>query len=255
MLGILLVCHGAPARAQSWISERFPVGEQLLFEGKYGIISLGDASMAVLPPDTVQGALSRHLQLTINANLIGLFRINDSFESWVDCTMGFSRRFIQDYDESNQQHQNVYDIFPDSGFYRQSEIDSVIPTVAEPLDETAFLYWVRTLDLEVGDTLRLDRYFRPDRNPITIAVLGGDTLDVPAGRFETIVIQPTIPDGGMLFSEDAEARVWISNDDRRLVVQMKVKLMGFATVALRLKEFEVPEKRVYCAAEQGDHGG
>jgi hypothetical protein len=191
--------------------------------------------------------------LTISASLLGVYRINDSFESWVDCSNGFSRRFIQDYDESNQQHRNVYDIFPDSGIFRQSGIDSTMPTVREPLDETAFLYWVRTLDLEPGDTVRLDRYFRPDRNPITISVLGRDTLDVPAGRFETVVVQPTIPDGGLLFSEEAEARVWLSDDDRRLVVQMKVKLMGFATVALRLKEYEVPSGKTGCSVEAREH--
>ena len=252
LLTVFLVCHSSSALAQSpWITERFPVGERMVFDGKYGIISLGDASMTVLPADTVHGVQAKHLSLNINASLIGIYRINDSFESWVDCTTGFSRRFIQEYDESNQQHQNVYDIFPDSGFFRQSGIDSVTPTVAAPLDETAFLYWVRTLDLEPGDTLRVHRYFRPDRNPITIAVLGRDTLDVPAGRFETIVVQPTIPDGGLLFSEEAEARVWISDDDRRLVVQMKVKLLRFATVALRLKEFEVPDERIYCSANEG----
>jgi hypothetical protein len=223
----------------------------MLFEGRYGFISLGDATMNVLPNDTVHGTVSRHLQLTINASLIGVYRINDRFESWVDCATGYSRRFIQEYDESNQQHSNVYEIYPDSGFFQQTGTDSVTPTVQEPLDETAFLYWVRTLDLEPGDTLRLDRYFRPDRNPITIAVLARDTIDVPAGRFATLVVQPTIPDGGLLFSEEAEARVWLSDDDRRLVVQMKVKLLSFATVALRLKEFDVPEEPASCDVAGG----
>ena len=155
----------------------------------------------------------------------------------MDHRHGLSRRFVQDYNESNQVRRNEYDIFPDSGFYRQSDIDSTMPTVSDPLDETAFLYWVRTLDMEVGDTLVIDRYFRPDRNPVTVAVVERDTIDVPAGRFTTLVLHPVIPDGGLLFSEEADARLWISDDPRRLVVQMKVKLMSFVTVTLRLTEF------------------
>jgi hypothetical protein len=31
---------------------------------------------------------------------------------------------------------------------------------------------------------------------------------------------------------------------------MKVKLLGFATVALRWKEFEVPDERIYCSANE-----
>jgi len=221
--------------------DAFRPGERLEFEGRFGIIRLGQASMTVLPNDTVHGRAARHLELAISANVAGVYRIDDRFESWVDSHDGLSRRFVQDYDESNQQRRNEYEIFPDSGFYRQSEVDSAIPTVADPLDETAFLYWVRTLDIEVGDTLMLDRYFRPDRNPVTVAVVERDTIDVPAGRFTTLVLHPVIPDGGLLFSEEADARLWISDDDRRLVVQMKVKLMSYVTVALRLTEFALAD--------------
>jgi hypothetical protein len=109
------------------------------------------------------------------------------------------------------------------------------------LDEVAFLYWVRTLDLTPGDTLVLRRYFRPERNPVTIAVLRRDTVDVPAGRFETVVVHPLIPDGGLLFSEQADSRLWITDDDRRLVVQIKANLARHIVVSLRLKEFELPQ--------------
>ncbi len=236
-----MVTKGGAAAQDIDFVDAFRPGERLEFEGRFGIIHLGQASMTVLPDDTVHGRAARHFELAISANLAGLYRIDDRFESWVDLRDGLSRRFVQDYDESNQQHRNEYEIFPDSGFYRQSEIDSAIPTVADPLDETAFLYWVRTLDMEVGDTLMLDRYFRPDRNPVTVAVVERDTIDVPAGRFTTLVLHPVIPDGGLLFSEEADARLWISDDDRRLVVQMKVKLMSYVTVALRLTGFVIAD--------------
>jgi hypothetical protein len=64
-----------------------------------------------------------------------------------------------------------------------------------------------------------------------------ETIDAPAGRFTTLVVYPIIPDGGLLFSENADARVWISDDPRRLVVQMKVKVMSYVTLALRLTDF------------------
>lgn len=237
-LGICAASLAAVAVAQNVdFVDAFRPGERLEFDGRFGFIRLGDASMTVMPDDTVHGLPSRHFELAISASVAGVYRLDDRFESWVDLRQGLSRRFVQDYRESNQLRRNEYEIFPDSGFYRQSDVDSVIPTVSEPLDETAFLYWVRTLDMAVGDTLVLDRYFRPDRNPVTVAVVGRDTIDVPAGRFTTLVLHPVIPDGGILFSEEADARMWISDDPRRLVVQMKVKMMGYVTLALRLTEF------------------
>jgi hypothetical protein len=220
---------------------QFAAGERLTFTGRWGFLPVGEASMSVLPDDSVRGVQTRHFQLAIRANLSGVYRLNDRFESWVARTDGLSRRYVQDYDESNQQRRNEYVILPDSGYYRRSGIDSTFRTVQEPLDETAFLYWVRTLKFEPGDTLVVSRYFRPDRNPVTITVLKRDTIDVPAGRFETVVIHPVIPDGGVLFSEAAESLLWITDDGRRLVVQIRVKLAKYITVSLRLSEFELPD--------------
>jgi hypothetical protein len=220
---------------------QFEPGEQLTFTGRWGFLPLGEASMSVLPDDSVRGVQTRHFQLVIRANLSGVYRLNDRFESWVGHTDGLSRRYVQDYDESSQHRRNEYVILPDSGYYRRSGIDSSFPTVPEPLDETAFLYWVRTLKFEPGDSLVLNRYFRPDRNPVRITVLKRDTIDVPAGRFETVVIHPVIPDGGVLFSEAAESLLWITDDNRRLVVQIRAKLAGYVTVSLRLSQFELPD--------------
>jgi hypothetical protein len=219
---------------------QFTAGERLTFSGRWGFLPLGEATMSVLPDDFVRGVETRHFQLAIRANLSGVYRLNDRFESWVANTDGLSRRYVQDYDESNQHRRNEYVILPDSGYYRRSGIDSTFRTVPEPLDETAFLYWVRTLKFEPGDTLVFNRYFRPERNPVTITVLRRDTIDVPAGRFETVLIHPVIPDGGVLFSEAAESLLWITDDGRRLVVQIRAKLAGYVTVSLRLCEFELP---------------
>ena len=241
-LGFCTAIPGTVAVAQNVVFvDAFQPGERLEFEGRYGIIRLGEASMTVMADDTVRGLPSRHLQLAIKASVAGVYRLDDHFDSWGDHRYGLSRRFVQDIRESNQLRRTEYEIFPDSGFYRQSDVDTVLPTVSAPLDETAFLYWVRTLDLDVGDTLVIDRYFRPDRNPITIAAVERDTIDVPAGRFTTIVLHPVIPDGGLLFSEEADSRIWISDDPRRLVVQMKVKMASFVTLALRLTEFVVAD--------------
>ena len=226
------------ALAQSMeFPQRFPPGEHHLFKGRYGLISLGEASMVVLHDDTVQGEPARHFRLTIRGRIPAVYSIDDQFDSWVSLRDGLSRRFVQGYDESNQDGRNEYAIWPDSGFYRQSGSASSLRTVAEPLDDTAFLYWVRTLDLAPGDTLRLERYFRPERNPVTVVVLGRDTIDVPAGRFETLVLHPVIPDGGILFSQEANSRIWISDDARRIVVQIKATLGKYFTVALVLKEY------------------
>jgi len=54
-----------------------------------------------------------------------------------------------------------------------------------------------------------------------------DTVTVGAGTYATTVIRPTIKTSG-IFSENGEAQVWFTNDDRRLPVQVKSKFSRFS---------------------------
>jgi hypothetical protein len=40
--------------------------------------------------------------------------------------------------------------------------------VPEPLDDAAFLYWIRTAPLKVGERYEYRRYFRMERNPVIV---------------------------------------------------------------------------------------
>ncbi|KPJ90103.1 MAG: hypothetical protein AMS18_11515 [Gemmatimonas sp. SG8_17] len=206
--------------------------ETLVYEAKFGFITLGSGMMHTAGVDTVHGTPALHVIFVLRGGGV-IYSLHDRMDSWIGLDDFASRRFVQDLHEGGNEYYRVFDIFPDSGYYVQQGVDSVLPTVADPLDDYAFFYFVRTLELVPGDTLEFNNYFRPDRNPVILEVLERDTLDLPAGRFPTIVTHPVIQGRGIL-AEGKEARMWISDDERRLMVQLKVKF-SFATITLRLK--------------------
>jgi len=157
-------------------------------------------------------------------------------DSWTALEDFSSRRFVQDFHEAGRERLNEYEMFPDSGFYRQAGVDTTMPTVEHPLDDTAFFYFVRTVDLVPGQRYEFNNYFKPDRNPVVIEAIRRDTLDLPAGRFATIEIRLIIKGNG-IFREAADARMWLTDDDRKIMVQMKSKF-SFATITLRLESVE-----------------
>jgi hypothetical protein len=234
-----LALAAAPAVAQTRgdqpISERFPVGETLVYDARFGFFNIGQAVMRVMGQDTIRGIPTLHIEFVIQGGTY-LVRINDRMDSWIGLSDFASRRFIQDYDEMGRKRYNAYEIFPDSGFYRQAGVDSARATSGDPLDDAAFFYFARTVPLEVGKRYEFDRYFRPDRNPVVLEVLARDTIDVPAGRFSTVVIKPTIKGRGVL-AEASEPRMWLSDDDRRIMVQLKTRF-PFGVITFRLKSVE-----------------
>ena len=211
----------------------FEIGETLIYEAKFGFITLGSGMMNIAGIDTVRGEPALHTIFVLRGGGM-IYRLHDRMDSWIGIDDFASRRFIQDFHEGGSYRRNIWDIYPDSGYYIEEGIDSILPTSPNPLDDFAFFYFVRTLDLEVGQRYEYERYFRPDRNPVVLEVLERDTLDLPAGRFPSIVVHPIIQGRGIL-AEGKDARMWISDDDRRLVVQLKVKF-SFATITLRLKD-------------------
>ena len=57
-----------------------------------------------------------------------------------------------------------------------------------------------------------------------IRVLRRERVQVPAGTFDAIVVQPTVKTRSGIFGEDGRAEVWLSDDDERVVLQLKSNL-------------------------------
>jgi hypothetical protein len=112
-----------------------------------------------------------------------------------------------------------------------------LPTVDRPLDDGAFLYFLRAIPLEVGKTYNWNRYFKPDRNPVRVTVVRRERIRVPAGEFDAVVLHPKIKAKG-IFAENAHAEVWIADDESRMMLQMKTRL-PFGSVQFQLRSREL----------------
>jgi hypothetical protein len=238
-LASLLVVAGvlaAPAsvRAQSDtlpLSKTLLVGERLEYEVKFGPIKVGRASMEVMGLEEVRGRRAWHTRFQVTGGTI-FFRVNDVLESWIDVETFSSLRFRQQLSEGSRDRLYEYEIYPESAMYVEKG-KGKRPSVSHPLDDGSFLYFLRTVPIELGAVYEFQRYFMPDRNPVRLEVLGRDSVDVPAGRFDALVIRPVIKAKG-IFSQDGRAQVWISNDSDHLLLQMTSHLK-FGSISLHLK--------------------
>ena len=216
----------------------FPVGERLTFGAKYGLFNVGSAIMEVMGIDTVRGVETVHIQFRITGGALW-YHLDQTIESWVGRYDFRSRRFSSIQDERNRHRERRYEIFPDSGFYREEGRDTTFATVLEPLDDAAFLYWIRTVPLEAGKRYEYARYFRPDRNPVIIEVLGRERVSVAGKKWRALVVRPKIPQGRGIFAEKSETRIWLSDDAQRLVLAIQSNF-SFGQVTLKLKDYKVP---------------
>jgi len=191
--------------------------------------------MQVAGIDTVRGVESVHFVFLIDGGALW-YHIHQNLESWVGRRDFHSRRFLNQTEEKGKSWERRFEIYPDSGFYREAGRDSTLATVADPLDDAAFLYWIRTVPLEVGKKYEYNRYFRPERNPVIVEVLKRERVGAAGRKWNTIVVRPRIPNGGGIFAEKADARIWLSDDSVRVMVALQSNF-SFGQVTLKLKEY------------------
>lgn len=229
---MLLGAPAVPASAQAGVMPvPYGVGERLEYEVRFGKVRVGSASMEVAGVEQIRGIDAWHTVFQLRGGNF-FYRVNDQFDSWIDRSTGNSLRFQQRLNEGRRDVERLYEIYPErSAFIERG--DTLERSVRNPLDDGSFLYFVRSIPLVVGESYSFDRYFRPDRNPVTIKVLRRERVRVPAGEFDAIVIQPIIKTTA-IFSENGRAEIWLSDDTSRIMLQLKSGL-SFGSINLYLR--------------------
>ena len=211
----------------------FEVGERLDYKVKLGILNAGEGSLEVAGIDSIRGNPAYHAIMRIDGGVL-FARVHDEFQTWFDTRTLTSHRFIQDQNEVGSKRFRHYEMYPERGVWEREDDVEVgdLPT-SLPLDDISFVYFIRTLPLEVGDVYTFDRYFKETGNPVIVRVLRKEEKEVPAGIFKTIVVQPIIRTRG-LFGQGGKAELYFSDDDRRALVYMRssVPIVGSLTLHL-----------------------
>jgi len=214
----------------------FGPGERMEYDVKFGALRVGSAHMEVVALDNLRGRPAWHTAFWVQGGNF-LYRVNDVYESWMDAETLSSLRFVQELEEGGKDTERRFEIYPERAIFIQTskKPPKEEKSVSQPLDDGSFLYFLRTIPLEVGQTYDFNRYFRPDRNPVRIKVIRRERVKVPAGTFDAIVVQPVIKTKG-IFSENGHAEVWLSDDERHIMLQLKSQLK-FGSLNLYLKSY------------------
>lgn len=224
----------------------FQIGDEAEYSVLLGPVRFGRMHLRAEARDTIRGTPAYRLAMEMKGG-IPVYRLDDRTVSWLATAPYRSLRFEEVLRQGSYRRHRRWELDHESltatredwdaeaGAYRAHRRQRDLPIPPGALDEISYLFLIRALPLEVGRTYEFNRHFEEDANPVVVQVLRRERIRVPAGSFETIVVRPIIKTDG-LFSEDGEAEVFISDDDRRLVVQIKSRMRRGA-VNMYLREF------------------
>ena len=201
------------------------VGEVLRYDGFFGPLPVGGAELAVAAVDPALGDSSWVFTLKARGGAIGIGSIDYAMRSWVARDGFTTRRFYTTATQGGAPYTRRYLVRGDSLQWREegSPITYEAPTGA--LDELAFFYLLRGLELAPGDSIVLPRYFKKGYNPVVVQARARETVQAGDGTNYPCRVYAISAIG-------ATSYLWISDDARRIPVQAIVPL-GPGPVTMR----------------------
>jgi len=116
------------------------------------------------------------------------------------------------------------------------------PITKQTYDTLSSFFYFRTVPLQVGTSYYIDIFDCKRLWNTEVKVLRREELVTPLGRFKTVVIHPLLKSEG-LFARTGDIFIWLTDDDRRIPVQMKSKVVvGSITATLTGGSYWPPRK-------------
>lgn len=215
----------------------FKPGEKLTFEINYGFVTAGEAVMEIDPViQTINGRKCYDITFTVNSSssFDWVYKVRDYYKTYVDVEGLFPWRFEQHIKEGNYQRdfEAIFDqqnlkakTYTGDKEPKKFEGEFDIPLYAQ--DAMSAFYFSRTLDfdrMKEGDKITLQNFYKDKTYPLDVKFLGKETIEVPAGEFRCIKLEPLVQEGG-LFKSEGSIIVWLTDDDRRLPVKVKTQVI------------------------------
>jgi hypothetical protein len=178
----------------------------------------------VLPLEDYRGRSCFHLVSRAESNdfMSGIYKVRDRIDSLVDTGGLYSLRYRKHLREGG--YRKDYDVLYDPAKGRALYADGKsYATKPWPKDGLAAFYYVRAVPLVVGQDVVVPHHSDESSDDIVVKVLRKERIEVPAGKFDCIVIEPVMS-AGSIFKNSGRLTIWVTDDARRIPVLMKSKI-------------------------------
>ena len=215
----------------------FRVGEQLVFDIAYKFVVVGTATMSIPDTQWVNGRPCYHVLTTARSNKFfdTFYKVRDKVETFIDIDGLFPWKFEKHIREGKYRANRYvdYDQHNQIAIYNKKDTLAVPPFIQGVLSS---FYYVRTIPLEVKKSFDIDNYGDGKLYPLRILVHRKMRVEVPAGEFDCIVVEPVLREEG-IFKHKGRMAIWLTDDERRIPVLLKSKI-PIGSIDVKLKEIK-----------------
>ncbi|MBT8258880.1 MAG: DUF3108 domain-containing protein [Bacteroidia bacterium] len=246
---LLLLLINLPTIAQN---KTIGTNEKLVFTASYNMSGLlTDLAQVTMETSEIKTSSSTLLRLKCRAQTYtkwdNFFKINDLYESYVganslrpylykrEINEGGYYKFMQyKYDRKSGQVQSLMRKRAKvGGFY---EVKDNLRIGSESIDLVALIYHIRNLDIHKAGNGSSDTFsvlFDSKENPVTITLLGTETIDTAIGEKSCYKLSIALNNSDVLKGKNSNL-LWLTADNNKIPVYAKFKV-AVGSGELRIK--------------------
>lgn len=206
----------------------FGSGEKLNYSVGYKFITAGRAVMQVADKqETVSGRPCYPISFNVRTTSAfdKVFQVRDHYQTYIDVDGIFPWRFEQSVREG--KYSRDFSAIIDQRAHQARTTEGTFTVAPFVHDILSALYYIRTLNLsnvKKGQTLSLKNFFGKETYDLKVRVLGREKVEVDAGTFNCIIVEPLVVEGG-LFKNEGRIVVYLTDDDRKIPVKVSTKVV------------------------------
>jgi hypothetical protein len=216
----------------------FTIGEWLKFDVSYGFIHAGTAIMSVPEYRYINDRKCYYVKTEAYSasGFSWIFKVEDKYETYIDVEGLFPWRFEQHIREGSYKADNIAQFDQINHIATTKDNKYSIPEYVH--DIVSAFYFARTQNFSgfrAGQKIYLKNFYKDKVYPLDVKYLGKMQVEVDAGKFDCIVVEPLVKEGG-LFKHQGRLLIWLTDDDRKIPVKVITEII-VGSLTIELKSF------------------
>lgn len=217
-------------------NEAFGFGERLDYKVGYKFITAGYGYYYIKNDPVYQnGRPCYDINFTVKSlpELEMLYKVKDSYRTLLDVGGVFPWAFEQHVREGKYKKDFAarFDQVRNKAYVDKDSFN--VPNYVH--DIVSAFYYVRTLNLQAmkkNETIYMKNFFEDSTFTLGVKMLGKQIVEVEAGKFNCLVIEPLVSQGG-LFKKEGRLMIWVTDDERKIAVKVGTQIaIGFVGAEL-----------------------
>ncbi|MFZ1976932.1 MAG: DUF3108 domain-containing protein [Bacteroidota bacterium] len=216
----------------------FDVGERLVYDVGYSFITAGEAVFNIPPLKKYNGRDCYDIVFTVNStSTFSLFyKVEDRYEALIDAQGLFPWQYEQHTHEGKYGFDIQVQFNPINRTAKTAK--GIYKTPQYVYEAISAFFYIRAINLshkKMGERIYLENFYNDSTYSLVVKFLGRERISVRAGKFDCIIVEPVMKEGG-LFKNEGKIVIWLTNDDRKLPVKVSTKVI-VGSIDAELREY------------------